>query len=878
MDRLINMISNMDVYCYRIIIIMCISITSFILEAQVEWPTTGDEEVGGSYGTYEGYWHDGIDIPGTGFNRYNWPVSTKVQAPTNNCIVIARGPSASGDYVVVHDNINNINYYYAHLKFGPFYPMPAVGTLYNSGDNITYIGGTSYCNTSFDHTHFINFTGAVGNFHNTALNPLQQNWAIIGNFQDPGNQLPVIGPLSIRKQQGANFIWLNLANNPKLVLFGNIQILCQVTDNMGYTTPDQNGHTSAWLPTCWPNGANVFRGITSTPYAIELYILDKTNNKINPNQFYTFTGNPNDAILNSLYFTSRTSMENPVYCYWFSFTNLTENNAVQDRYWRTKLKNGEDYWTGGDADHIKNAQFPDGRYLIKIDALDLGTGLISKSWGVKVDNFAPIVQKGKILGGNKAITSLFESEWFWQNEMLELIPSNPNNGIIGTTNGTEDITIEITTSEPMLNVNITDIYPLGWIPTIHESVNSDSTIWSFLIPESVIPDDGSMNGIHIISIDGNDIANNPIEGYNESKTAYYPDEIPHRTNGYGWSVPLIPSPDQILRFQIGGDITYQIPYEQNFEIVTTPDLPQLMTATNDNGDDKEWETSSLNPNNGMNSIYIEGNPILDMDDWFFSPPLYLEAGKQYIIKFWYRSAGGSFTDKLEVRWGIFPDVSGMTEGLIFNDDNITNFDYQEGIATILPLTTGVYYFGWHGYSEMDAGFLCVDDIKIVSGYGISGNISYANAISSSLDACNVSLYDYDNVLVGSTITDGTGYFEFIDIADGYYSINFSTTKPWGGLSMNDVQLLWQHITETGPELVGLEFLAGDVNWDGSLLMDDLQLMRQRASNNPPGTVFLAPDFLYEAPIFILLGNNVVEDITVICSSDVDNSYIPPPGP
>jgi hypothetical protein len=48
--------------------------------------------------------------------------------------------------------------------------------------------------------------------------------------------------------------------------------------------------------------------------------------------------------------------------------------------------------------------------------------------------------------------------------------------------------------------------------------------------------------------------------------------------------------------------------------------------------------------------------------------------------------------------------------------------------------------------------------------------------------------------------------------------------------------------------------------------------------NPPGVVFNSPEYIYIIPNFTVSGGDVVEDIPVICSGDVDHSYQPPAGP
>jgi len=166
----------------------------------------------------------------------------------------------------------------------------------------------------------------------------------------------------------------------------------------------------------------------------------------------------------------------------------------------------------------------------------------------------------------------------------------------------------------------------------------------------------------------------------------------------------------------------------------------------------------------------------------------------------------------------------------------------------------------------------------ISGYTVSGNLNYVNGITTPLDACTVMLYDDADAMVGSTVTAVNGYYEFTDIADGNYTINLSTTKPWGGLSMNDVQIVWQAVTGVIGALTDLDFLAGDVTWNTIMAMDDVQLMRQVVTANPPGTTFNSPDYIYIIPGFAVSGGNVVQDVPVICSGDVDHSFQPPAGP
>lgn len=152
------------------------------------------------------------------------------------------------------------------------------------------------------------------------------------------------------------------------------------------------------------------------------------------------------------------------------------------------------------------------------------------------------------------------------------------------------------------------------------------------------------------------------------------------------------------------------PYAENFDTYTIP-ATGCVAVTNDNGDAYQWKTTTSWSRSTPNGIYMRYNSTLAMDDWFFTPGLNLVAGKSYDVKFWYLGSG-SYPEKMEVLWGTAQIADGMTEGLIFNNDNIVNTSFVEGSGTIEVATTGVYYIGWHGYSDMDQYYLVVDDITV----------------------------------------------------------------------------------------------------------------------------------------------------------------------
>jgi hypothetical protein len=154
-----------------------------------------------------------------------------------------------------------------------------------------------------------------------------------------------------------------------------------------------------------------------------------------------------------------------------------------------------------------------------------------------------------------------------------------------------------------------------------------------------------------------------------------------------------------------------IPYTQNFDGVTAPAIPNCMTVTDDNADAVQWVNSTSAPRSTPNSMRISYNSAAAMNDWFFTPPLTLGVGT-YSVSFWYRSSGSSFPEKLEVKWGSAANAASMTNGPIFDNNNVINTVYAEGTGSIVVTVAGDYYVGWHGYSDADMFYLLVDDISI----------------------------------------------------------------------------------------------------------------------------------------------------------------------
>ena len=166
---------------------------------------------------------------------------------------------------------------------------------------------------------------------------------------------------------------------------------------------------------------------------------------------------------------------------------------------------------------------------------------------------------------------------------------------------------------------------------------------------------------------------------------------------------------------------YSIPFSENFDEISPalPDMSYCWTVDNANNDAEEWTRQTENPNSSPNCMRIKYTSSV-MDDWFFTPGLALSNGVTYKVKFYYRALSNDVKEYLEIQWGSSPTVGGMSEGVIYTNENLVGMSYQEATAEFTPSSSGTYYLGWHGYSPANQWYIYIDDIEITQTAVVSG--------------------------------------------------------------------------------------------------------------------------------------------------------------
>ena len=154
-----------------------------------------------------------------------------------------------------------------------------------------------------------------------------------------------------------------------------------------------------------------------------------------------------------------------------------------------------------------------------------------------------------------------------------------------------------------------------------------------------------------------------------------------------------------------------VPYTQNFQSATPPALPNCTTKENA-GNGNNWNTLA-NPGYGFTGrvLAYEYSETDAANAWFYTQGLNLTAGTSYRVSYRYGNNSTTYTEKLAVYYGNSPLATDMTNQLA---DHPAIIGAASAINAIdfVAATTGVYYFGFHAYSDADQFELYIDDISI----------------------------------------------------------------------------------------------------------------------------------------------------------------------
>lgn len=208
---------------------------------------------------------------------------------------------------------------------------------------------------------------------------------------------------------------------------------------------------------------------------------------------------------------------------------------------------------------------------------------------------------------------------------------------------------------------------------------------------------------------------NIVNGTIQTAATYNPADFTYSTTYYWKIVPFNTYGDAlncpVWTFATLADPTVStFPYNQNFDAAAPPALPLGWTTINANADAYTWETYAGTAQSQPNSARIRFNSNLAMNDWLVMPPMQLTQDVYYKVRFYYRGGSAQAAEKLALYWGTAPTAAAMTNQ-IFVNENISNVTYAVGEGVMQAPASGIYHFGFKGYSPADLFYIYLDTVN-----------------------------------------------------------------------------------------------------------------------------------------------------------------------
>ncbi|HCB49537.1 MAG TPA: hypothetical protein DEP47_08435, partial [Chloroflexi bacterium] len=335
--------------------------------------------------------------------------------------------------------------------------------------------------------------------------------------RDPHNTAPVVTDTN---SDGDDFIGVDAAANnhatPREPAWGNVDFLVDAFDDMSPTknlraAPLCSGY---WIQAGVEDGENVRSA--AAPYRLLNFNLEKTGYRdlFGIENDVVYTALPADLLGENIWGTFLT---------WIVTNTQGSDGALANvdssQFWKTDARKGSGAEPNGTdalvARENQDARFPDGTYFVHLIVEDF---IHSADYvrSVLVDNSRPYVRKVTVYSGARLVYQAFW-EWDAGAAQLAIQPATFDAAAAFTAFRTQDITLEIEFSEPMSSATITAVTPAAGVtalPTIPTLISTQPeharTIWRGLISNLDIDDNGSHDGVHMLTIDGTDSAGNAL--------------------------------------------------------------------------------------------------------------------------------------------------------------------------------------------------------------------------------------------------------------------------------------------------------------------------------------------------------------------------------
>jgi hypothetical protein len=197
-----------------------------------------------------------------------------------------------------------------------------------------------------------------------------------------------------------------------------------------------------------------------------------------------------------------------------------------------------------------------------------------------------------------------------------------------------------------------------------------------------------------------------IQMHLQPSTTYYLKVYPRNILGSNTSC------DQIWSFTTMSAIN-NFPYLVDVEDVTVPSLPSFWQAWNYSPNyNLRWESVGFVGHSGNKSIaaYTATGQRRVFNNWLVSPPIQVDASREYLVSFYYRGFLPNTPEQLKMYWGTEADTSNL-KNLAFSADGITFQGWLSGSSLIIPEHDGHIFLAWVADNQDGIGVF-LDDMMI----------------------------------------------------------------------------------------------------------------------------------------------------------------------
>ncbi|MEI7897933.1 MAG: T9SS type A sorting domain-containing protein, partial [bacterium] len=171
-------------------------------------------------------------------------------------------------------------------------------------------------------------------------------------------------------------------------------------------------------------------------------------------------------------------------------------------------------------------------------------------------------------------------------------------------------------------------------------------------------------------------------------------------------------------------------------------------------------------------------------------------------------------------------------------------------------------------------------VTIIPGVGnLTGYVTYGNLYNTGLNGVTITLHNLASGTIAGVTTSGPntlganepGFYTFSGVPDGSYKLTSSYNGTWGGNNATDALIVQLNVIGSYP-LAGLPLAAADVNSSTTITGLDALYIKLRTIGSISS--YPAGDWKVDEPTFAISGSPVTQNLTALCTGDVNGTFVP----